>query len=124
MNRLSQTILPLALSIGLVGGLNVSAIASPRYSQYNRSGVVIISPSRRGYNNYNVNYRYGRRINYGPRRSRRYNSYDCDRRYRRVGRRNRRYNRGQRVILHSPIYRDSPSNGGGHNRNYIRVIRY
>ena len=124
MNRLSQTIVPLALSIGLVGGLDVSAIASPRYSQYNRSGVVIISPSRRGSNNYNVNYRYGRRINYGRRRNRRYNSYDCGPRYRRVGRRNRRYHRGQRVILHSPIYRDSPSNGRGNNRNYIRVIRY
>ncbi len=117
MNRLSQTILPLVLSIGLVGGLEISAIASPRYYRDNRSGVVIISPSRRGYNNYHHR-------NYRPRRSRRYNSYDCDRRYRRVGRRNRRYYSGQRVILHSPIYRDSPSNGRGNNRNYIRVIRY
>ena len=31
-NRLSQTIVPLALSIGLAMGLELSAIASPRYS--------------------------------------------------------------------------------------------
>lgn len=119
MNRLSQTILPLALSIGLVGGLDVSAIASPRYSQYNRSGVTIVSPSRHRHNNYYDNYRRGRRIDYGRRRSRRYSSYDCDRGYRRVGRRNRKYYSGQRVIINPPIYRDSPSNSG-----YIRIIRY
>ena len=134
MNRLSQTLLPLALSIGLVGGLELSAIASPRYSQYNRSGVVIISPSRQGSHNYNVNSRYGRSLdsrrrdrydaNYYDRgsrrrRSRRYSSYDCDRRNRRVGRRNRRYYSGQRIIVNPPIYRDSPYNGGS-----IRVIRY
>ena len=112
MNRLSQTILPLALSIGLVGGLELSAIASPRYSQYNRSRVVIISPSRQGYNNYSDRY-------YRPRRSRSYSSYDCGSRNRRVGRRNRGYYSGQRVIVNPPIYRNSPR-----NIDYLRVIRY
>ncbi|MGK7897832.1 MAG: hypothetical protein AB4372_30505 [Xenococcus sp. (in: cyanobacteria)] len=130
MNRLSQTLLPLALSIGLVGGLEIDAIASPRHSQYNRSGVVIVSPSRQRSNNYNVNSRYGRSLDsrrrnrysnrdYRPRRSRRYNYSDCGRRNRRVGRRNRRYYSGQRIIVNPPIYRNYPSNSG-----YIRVIRY
>ena len=135
MNRLSKTILPLALSLGLVGGLEIGAIASPRYSQYNRSGVVIVSPSRQGYNNYGVNYRYGRSIDsgrrdryynrdYRPRRRRSYNSYDCGPRNRRVRRRNRRYYSGQRIIVNPPIYRDYSNNGRANNRNYIRVIRY
>ena len=133
MNRLSQTIFPLALGLGLAMGLESQAIASPRYShqQYNRSGVVIISPSRHGnnhYDDYEVDYRRGRNIDYGRRdryhdrydnddyyerdyrrrRSRRYDSDDCGRRSYRAGR--RRYYSGRRN------YR---RNGG-----YIKVIRY
>ena len=136
MNRLSQTILPLALSVGLAMGLELPAIAYPRnsYRQYNRSGAVIIFPARRGYNNYEVDDRNGRNIDYGRRdryndnyynrsyrrrRNSRYNSYDCDRRNSRVGIRNRGYYSGQRVIVNPRIYRDSPS-----NRSSIRVIRY
>lgn len=142
-NRLSQTIVPLALSIGLAVGLELSAIASPRYShqQYNRSGVVIINPSRHG-NNYQVDYRSnGRNIDYGwrdryddrydygyynrgyrSRRSSRYNSYDCGRRNRRLGSSSRYYS-GQRVIVNPPIYQDSLRNRD-YNGNHIRVIRY
>ncbi len=133
MNRLSQTIFPLALGLGLAMGLESSAIASPRYShqQHNRSGVVIISPSRHGnnhYDDYEVDYRHGRNIDYGRRdryrdrydnddyyerdyrrRSRRYNSYDCDRRNYRVNRRRRNYS-GNRN------YR--------RNGSYIKIIRY
>ncbi len=107
MNRLSQTILPLALGIGLAGGLGLPAIASPRYSyqQYNRSGVVIISPSR--YRDYDRYYRGYRRY-----RGRRARYDDCDRRYSRVGRR-RRYSR----------YRDSYRHRD-YRGNHIRVIRY
>ncbi len=141
-NRLSQTIVPLALSIGLAVGLELSAIASPRYShqQYNRSGVVIINPSRHG-NNYQADYRsngrnidYGRRYRYDDRydygyynrgyrrRSSRYNSYDCGRRNRRLGSSSRYYS-GQRVIVNPPIYQDSLRNRD-YNGNHIRVIRY
>ncbi|ELS05532.1 hypothetical protein Xen7305DRAFT_00052780 [Xenococcus sp. PCC 7305] len=137
MNKLSQTILPLALGIGLAVGLDLSAIASPRNSHhYSRSGVVIISPLRHGnrnYNNYEIDYRNSRNIDYGRRgryedkyynrgsRRRRSSRYDCDLRNRRVGSRNRRYHSGQRVnpIPRPRIYRDSPSNGGS-----VRVIRY
>ena len=139
MNRLSQTMLPLALSIGLAVGLESPAIASPRYShqQYNRSGVVIISPSRHEYPEYNdyVDSRPSRRNRYDdryddnyydyergyrPRRSSRYNSYDCGRRNSRVGRRDRRYYSGQRVIVSPPRYQDY----NDYNGNHIRVIRY
>ena len=110
MNRLSQTILPLALGIGLAGALELPAIASPRYSyqQYNRSGVVIISPSR--YRDYDRYDRYDR--GYRRYRGRRYRYDDCDRRYSRVGRR-RRHSR----YRDSYRYRD-------YRGNHIRVIRY
>ena len=131
MNRLAQTLMPLALSIGLAMGLESSAIASPRksYQQYNRSGVVIVSPPRSrsyNYNHYEVDSHYDRRDTYHddyyapgspPRRSRRYNSSDCRRRNRRVSRRG--YSSGQQIIVNPPIYRDSYRNGGS-----IRVIRY
>ena len=142
MNRLSQTILPLALSIGLAGVLELPAIANPRYShqQFNRSGIVIISPPRHGHNSYQVDSRPSRSIDYGrrnryddryydyerdyrPRRSSRYDSSDCDRRNPRIGSRNREYYSGQRVIVSPPRYRDSFRNRD-YNSNYIRVIRY
>ena len=133
MNRLSQTILALALSIGLTVGLELPAIASPRYSHQKRSGsgVVRIYPSRHrdyDYRDYEVDYRRGRNVDYGHSdryndydrydrgyrryRGRRYGYDDCDRRYSRVGKR-RRHSR----------YRDSYRNRD-YRGDHIRVIRY
>lgn len=135
MNRLSKTILPLALGLGLAAVMELPASAFPRKSSHqSRSRVIIVSPSRDRYRDdysYDGDYRnvdYDRRdryddssrdINYGRRRRRRSSRYDCGPRNRRVGRRrrDRRYYSGQR---NSPrIYRDSPNNSRS-----VRVIRY
>ena len=133
MNRLSQTILPLALGLGLAAVLEAPAIAFPRHGHHNRSRVIIVSPSRDRYDDdyyYEDDYRHGRHVDYGRRdrydddyyygrrRRRRSSRYDCHRRPRHVGRRRRRrrYYSGERVNTSPRIYRYSPSN--------VRVIRY
>jgi len=136
MNRLSKTILPLALGLGLATVLELPASAFPRnFHHNNRSRVLVVSPSGDRYNDdyssngdyRNVDYdrrdRYDdgyRNVDYGRRRRRRSSRYDCGPRNRRVGRRrDRRYNSRQRVNVRPRIYRDSPSNSRS-----VRVIRY
>ena len=120
MNRISQNIIPWAVSIGLALGLDMSAIAYPRYSypQYNRSEVIIITPSRYGRRYYNRRHR-----GFRPYRTGRYNIYNHNPSNRRFGRRTRGYYSGPRIRAHPRVYRDFPSNGRG-NRNYIRIIKY
>ena len=128
MNRLSKTILPLALGLGLTSVVELPANAFPRKShRHNRSRVIIVSPSRDRYDDdyyyddYGRDIDYGRRDRYdddyyyGRRRRRRSSRYDCGPRNRRVGRRRRR----RRYYSDSPVYRNYPSNDRS-----VRVIRY